>query len=150
MKLLLLSTTKSEQQTNENAERLREDKEQNQYWLTQMSENMTRMQQNIVPQNIIHTNAPAPSLSKLTNDSTQLVIVTPPKPRAQKRSIDSQEAAATEDNETVNKYHKFNEDCSGATTATTGAESESDYNPHNGKDSVQRHDHQMGLGQQRH
>ena len=85
MKLLLLSTTKSEQQTNENAERLREDKEQNQYWLTQMSENMTRMQQNIVPQNIIHTNTLKQSLSKLTNDSTQLTTVTPPKPRAQKR-----------------------------------------------------------------
>mmetsp|Transcript_5849 Transcript_5849/g.5694 ORF Transcript_5849/g.5694 Transcript_5849/m.5694 type:complete len:116 (-) Transcript_5849:99-446(-) len=115
-----------------------------------MSENMSRMQQNIVPQNIIHTNAPAPSLSKLTNDLTLLVIVTPPKPRAQKRLIDSQEAAATEDNKTVNKYHKPNKEYSGDTTATTGAESEQDYNPSNGKVSVQRHDHQTGRGHQSH
>mmetsp|Transcript_56352 Transcript_56352/g.65047 ORF Transcript_56352/g.65047 Transcript_56352/m.65047 type:complete len:80 (+) Transcript_56352:1042-1281(+) len=77
-----------------------------------ISENMTRMQQNSVPQSIIHTNVSVPSLSKLTTDSTQQVIVTPPKPRAQKRLIDFQESAATEDNETVKKYQKHNGRCS--------------------------------------
>ena len=50
----------------------------------------------------------------------------------------------------VQKYQKHNEDCSGVTTATTGAESESDYDPHTGEESEQRHDHQTGFGQQRH
>ena len=64
--------------------------------------------------------------------------------------MDSQESAATEDSEMVQKYQKHNEDCSGVTTATTRAESESDHDPCTGKESVQRHDHQTGLGQQRH
>ena len=58
--------------------------EQYQKWLMEISENMTRMHQNSVPQSIIHTNVSAPSLSKLTTDSTQLIKITPPNRKHQK------------------------------------------------------------------
>ena len=69
---------KEEKEQIERNERETEEKvEQYQKWLMQISENMTRMNQNIVPQSIIHTNVSAPSLSKLTTNSTQMIKITP-------------------------------------------------------------------------
>ena len=64
--------------------------------------------------------------------------------------MESQDAAVTEDTENLPKYQKIYKDNSGVTAATTGVESQSDYDPHTGEESEQRHDHQTGCGPQLH
>ena len=139
---------KEKQEKAEKEKRDKQEKEQYQKWVTHLSDNVARMNQNSVPQSIINMNASAPSLSKITTDSHQLIKITPPKPRAPKRTMKSQESAVTEDTETVPKYRKIYEDNSGVTAATTGVESQSDYDPHTGEESAQRRDHQTSFGQQ--
>ena len=100
----------------------------------QISDSVARMNQNIVPQSIINTNASALSLSNFTTKSNQLKSITLAKTRVPKRTMESQDSAMTEDNEIVQEYRKIYKDSSRVTAATMGVESQlENYDHHNGK-----------------
>ena len=111
------------------------------------------MNQNRVPQSIENANESTLSISNFTNESNQLIVVSPStKAQVPKRNNDSLVSIATDEVGPKRKRINVNGDSSGATLSTTGLESHSEdhHDPHNGDESAQHHDHQAGLERRNH
>ena len=121
--------------------------------LIQLFDRMAPMNQNRVPQSIENANESALSLSNFTNESNQLIVVSPStKSQVPKRNNDSLVSIATDEVGLKRKRINVNRDSSGATASTMGLESHSEdhHDPHNGDESAQHHNHQAGLSRQNH